>query len=294
MSTAVGVRLVAAPPPIPAEVQDGPLVPPPRAVADVADDGPPGGAAAAVDGAGTGEPSADEAVPGPGGPPLEATGTSPGAAAARPGVRASPRAAPRAATRAVTSAATRAAPPATIRAAPPAAIRAAPRAAARSRPPAVTWTATRAAPAGPRRSSAPRRSGDVAGGAPELDPRQACCMVALAAVEVLAGNRPLAQLARWLTPEVYDGLARRAVLTAPGTRVLDAAAGARDLAADPTDPVPAGAARRPSVRRVRVHRVDEHTVEASVVVAHADRVRAVAVRLTRSTGRWRAAALVVG
>ncbi len=119
-------------------------------------------------------------------------------------------------------------------------------------------------------------------------------MVALAAVEVLAGNRPLAQLARWLTPEVYDGLARRAVLTAPGTRVLDAAAGARDLAADPTDPVPAGAARRPSVRRVRVHRVDEHTVEASVVVAHADRVRAVAVRLTRSTGRWRAAALVVG
>lgn len=119
-------------------------------------------------------------------------------------------------------------------------------------------------------------------------------MVALAAVEVLAGNRPLAQLARWLTPEVYDGLARRAVLTAPGTRVLDAAAGVRDLAAGSTDPVPAGAARRPSVRRVRVHRVDEHTVESSVVVAHADRVRAVAVRLTRSTGRWRASALVVG
>lgn len=142
------------------------------------------------------------------------------------------------------------------------------------------------APAGPAR--------DVGGGAPELDPRQACCMVALAAVEVLAGHRPLAQLARWLTPDVYDGLARRAVLTAPGTRVLDAAAGAHDLAGDPTDPVPAGVARRPSVRRVRVHRVDAHTVESSVVVAHADRVRAVAVRLTRSTGRWRASALVVG
>ncbi len=119
-------------------------------------------------------------------------------------------------------------------------------------------------------------------------------MVALAAVEVLAGSRPLAQLARWLTPEVYDGLARRAALTAPRSRVLDAAAGRRDVAADPTDTVPAGAARRPSVRRVRVHRVDAHTVEASVVVAQADRVRAVAVRLTRSTGRWRAAALVVG
>jgi len=119
-------------------------------------------------------------------------------------------------------------------------------------------------------------------------------MVALAAVEVLAGSRPLAQLARWLTPEVYDALARRAALTAPGTRVLDAAAGVRDLAGDAMDPVPAGVARRPSVRRVRVHRVDAHTVEASVVVAQADRVRAVAVRLTRSTGRWRAAALVVG
>lgn len=134
----------------------------------------------------------------------------------------------------------------------------------------------------------------VTGAAPELDPRQACCMVALAAVEVLAGRRPLAQLARWLTPEVYDRLARRAALTAPGTRVLDAAAAARAPAAEPTEPGTTGVARRPSVRRVRVHRVDAHTVEASVVIAHADRVRAVAVRLTRSTGRWRADALEVG
>ncbi|WP_308281748.1 Rv3235 family protein [Cellulomonas sp. PS-H5] len=153
---------------------------------------------------------------------------------------------------------------------------------------------TRASPARAAGGAPTRSWGGAPGGAPELDPRQACCMVALAAVEVLAGSRPLAQLARWLTPEVYDGLARRAALTAPRSRVLDAAAGLRDVAAEPTDTVPAGAARRPSVRRVRVHRVDAHTVEASVVVAQADRVRAVAVRLTRSTGRWRAAALVVG
>ncbi|WP_282949119.1 Rv3235 family protein [Cellulomonas endometrii] len=121
-----------------------------------------------------------------------------------------------------------------------------------------------------------------------LDPRQACCMVALAAVEVLSGSRPLAQLARWVTPEVYDSLARRAALTAPGARVLDPAAGSADVG--PSD----GAVRRPSVRRVRAFPVSEHVVEASVIVTHADRVRAVAVRLTRATGRWRASALVVG
>lgn len=153
---------------------------------------------------------------------------------------------------------------------------------------AAATTRARPSPvAGRRRTPAPGSGG----GAPGLDPRQACCMVALAAVEVLDGSRPLAQLARWLTPEVYDTLARRAALTAPAGRVLDAAASGRDLT---TEPGAAGVARRPTVRRVRVHRVDDDTLEASVVVAHADRVRAVAVRLTRSTGRWRAAALVVG
>jgi hypothetical protein len=126
------------------------------------------------------------------------------------------------------------------------------------------------------------------GGAASLDPRQACCMVALAAVEVLGGSRPLAQLARWVTPEVYDSLARRAALTAPRARVLDPVAGSTDVgAAD-------GAVRRPSVRRVRAFPVNDHVVEASVIVTHADRVRAVAVRLTRANGRWRASALVVG
>ncbi|MFF1528439.1 Rv3235 family protein [Cellulomonas sp. NPDC058312] len=135
--------------------------------------------------------------------------------------------------------------------------------------------------------------GTAPGGAGTLDVRQACCMVAIAAVEVLAGTRPLAQLARWVTPEVYDSLSRRAALAAPrdpasvplarpGTSDGDGAVAARS------------GPRRPSVRRLRTCPVDEHAVEASVVVAHLDRVRAVAVRLTRASGRWRAAALVVG
>jgi hypothetical protein len=126
------------------------------------------------------------------------------------------------------------------------------------------------------------------GGAASLDPRQACCMVALAAVEVLGGSRPLAQLARWVTPEVYDSLARRAALTAPRARVLDPVAASTDVG--PVD----GVVRRPSVRRVRAFPVSDHVVEASVIITHADRVRAVAVRLTRASGRWRASALVVG
>lgn len=141
----------------------------------------------------------------------------------------------------------------------------------------------------PRRTSALPR-GLATGAVNPLDPRQACCLVALAAVEVLAGTRPIAQLARWVTPGVYDALARRAALTAPRSRVLDPAAAQGDL----RDADPAAWSRRPSVRRVRACPVDEDTLEASVVVAHAGRVRAVALRLTRDAGRWRASALVVG
>lgn len=147
--------------------------------------------------------------------------------------------------------------------------------------------------------------GTVAGVAAHLDPRQACCMVALAAVEVLAGRRPIAQLARWLTPDVYDALARRAALTAPGSPAVvgpatggpvpgTARRGETPTAASRRGGTPTVPARRASVRRVRLCRVDVHVVESSVVVAHGDRVRAVAVRLTRASGWWRASALVVG
>lgn len=150
---------------------------------------------------------------------------------------------------------------------------------------------TRGGPPARPRVAPPGPQGTAPGAAAPLDPRQASCMVALGAVEVLAGRRPLAQLARWLTPDVYDALSRRAALTAPGTRVLDTAAAGRDVRRDDDG---RSAARRASVRRVRVCRVDDHVVESTVVVAHGDRVRAVAVRLARTSGCWRATALVVG
>jgi hypothetical protein len=51
---------------------------------------------------------------------------------------------------------------------------------------------------------------------------------------------------------------------------------------------------RAVVRALRMMRVDEDTVESAVVVSHVGRVRAVALRLVRRNGRWRAAELVIG
>lgn len=126
---------------------------------------------------------------------------------------------------------------------------------------------------------ADRRGGPDSG----IDPRVACSLLATAALEVITGSRPLAQLARWVSPAVYDALEQRRVLAGDEGGVRAEPPG-RSAPASP----------RPSVRRVRTMRVDDRTVESSVVLRHADRVRAVAIRLVDSRGVWRAEALVVG
>ncbi|TNC16806.1 energy transducer TonB [Georgenia sp. 311] len=96
-----------------------------------------------------------------------------------------------------------------------------------------------------------------------------------AAVEVLTGSRPTAQLTRWLSAELYDQLARRAGLA---VRVLGR-------------PDPALCAR---VRRVRCTQVRPGVHEAAVVVHDGVRIRAAAVRVECHRGRWRATALEIG
>jgi len=96
-----------------------------------------------------------------------------------------------------------------------------------------------------------------------------------AAVEVLTGSRPTAQLARWLTAELYESLARRAGLA---VRILGR-------------PDPALCAR---VRRVRCTEVRPGVHEAAVVVHDGVRIRAAAVRVECHRGRWRATALDIG
>jgi hypothetical protein len=98
-----------------------------------------------------------------------------------------------------------------------------------------------------------------------------------AAVEVAAGTRPPAQLARWATLEVSTMLARRAVLSARARRHTGQAPG-----------------RRAVVRSVRTCQPREGVCEASAVVMDGTRVRAVALRMECTGGRWRVIALELG
>lgn len=107
------------------------------------------------------------------------------------------------------------------------------------------------------------------------EPTALCCSIVLVALEALHGTRSVAQLARWVTPEVYEQLAARAAVT---VRALGTAR--------PT--------ARPEVRRARVCRLGGRVAEASVVVQDGARVRAVALRLEERRGAWRAVALEIG
>lgn len=95
-----------------------------------------------------------------------------------------------------------------------------------------------------------------------------------AAVEVLTGSRPPAQLARWLSLDLYELMVRRAGLA---VRVLGR-------------PQPARVAR---LRRVHCQAVRPGVHEAAVVVHDGVRVRAAAVRIEAIRGRWRATALEI-
>jgi hypothetical protein len=100
-----------------------------------------------------------------------------------------------------------------------------------------------------------------------------------AAIEVLAGTRPIHQLARRLDQRCLTVLQHRATLT-------------RRMAA--RAPRKMGLHRNASVRTVRACGVTPDVYEASAVVMDELRVRAVAVRLERSKNVWRVTALEIG
>ena len=109
---------------------------------------------------------------------------------------------------------------------------------------------------------------------PLPDPTALCCAVVRAAVEVVRGERTVGQLARWVSPEIYETLARRSRLVADGPR--------------PTTTRPV------AVRRARVLRIGDGVAEGTVVVEDGDRVRAAAARLEARRGTWRVVALEIG
>ncbi|TQJ60418.1 hypothetical protein FBY30_2685 [Arthrobacter sp. SLBN-83] len=102
-----------------------------------------------------------------------------------------------------------------------------------------------------------------------------------ASMEVLAGIRPVHQLARRLDPRCLASLQHRAALIR------------RELTRT-GNPALARLHRNSAVRSVRVCEVADGIYEASAVVVDDVRARAVAVRLERSKQVWRIVELVIG
>lgn len=102
-----------------------------------------------------------------------------------------------------------------------------------------------------------------------------------ASMEVLAGIRPVHQLARRLDPRCLAALQHRASLIR------------RELARS-ASPSLARLHKNSVVRAVRICEVAPGIYEASAVVVDDVRARAVAVRLERSKQVWRVTELVVG
>jgi Family of unknown function (DUF6459) len=102
-----------------------------------------------------------------------------------------------------------------------------------------------------------------------------------ASMEVLAGIRPIHQLARRLDPRCLANLQHRACLI-------------RREFTRTGNPALARLHRNSTVRSVRICEVAEGIYEASAVVVDDVRARAVAVRLERSKQVWRVTELVIG
>lgn len=98
-----------------------------------------------------------------------------------------------------------------------------------------------------------------------------------AAVEIVGGDRPVSQLVRWTTREVYADLHRRALLVAR--------AGGHQPGLARVQPV------RPRVQSVHACFITDDVVECGVHVRHGERSRAVAARFERSDQRWICTAL---
>lgn len=106
---------------------------------------------------------------------------------------------------------------------------------------------------------------------------QHAARIGAALVEIVGGDRPVSQVLRWTTPDVYQDLARRAHLVA------------------------AAAGRRPGtggIQSVRPHLVGAHTsfvsetcAEVSLHVRYGRRSRAVAARFELIRDRWQVSAL---
>lgn len=103
---------------------------------------------------------------------------------------------------------------------------------------------------------------------------QVARIVVPATAEVLGGTRPADQMARWMTPPLFDALVRRAGLAA------------RILGPQPNLHV--------RVRRTQVQPTPSGACEVLMLLDEGERVRGAAARLERRRGRWVVASLEIG
>ena len=100
---------------------------------------------------------------------------------------------------------------------------------------------------------------------------------AQAAVEIVGGDRPVSQLLRWSSRDVYADLQRRALLVARAGQHLPGQGRVQPV--------------RPQVMGVHTCFLTRQAVEVSVHVRYGHRSRAVAARFELRSGRWQCTAL---
>ena len=136
----------------------------------------------------------------------------------------------------------------------------------------LTWQIAPGVPACPSTPLADPsggEGGDV--GVDEMpDPVAWTAQIARAIVEVAHGERPPAQLSRWVTKPPLSLLAARG----------------RSFARHPATRTQGSTSRLRRIRGVRCCRISPAIVEASAVVVGAQRSSAVAIRLQAYRGRW--------
>ena len=115
--------------------------------------------------------------------------------------------------------------------------------------------------------------------------RRLAATITLAAMEVLAGTRPVQQLAVWLHRDLLAPVQLRAELSRAATTARKGSSGRRLALVH----------RAAVVKAARAMQVSPGVYEAAVVVLDAARCRAVALRLESSDrGGWRVTALEIG
>jgi hypothetical protein len=101
--------------------------------------------------------------------------------------------------------------------------------------------------------------------------------IGAAVVEIVGGDRPVSQVLRWTTPEVYQDLARRAHLVARAVGRRPGTGGIQSV--------------RPQLVAAHTSFVSERCAEVSLHVRYGERSRAVAARFELIRDRWQVSAL---